>query len=279
MSQLDASIPPDGPVQLGPVLLPDGKQIVDWEFAEPVLWSSLDVVPQTGPTWLKLHELHSLTGLVPILLGFLDDEDEDGDEDAGGGEGRPWDSGELEPDADLSEADQLDPAEVIASSWHESLDEEDDDPEQLEFTEPFGLRFPGLAPATEEWLNADAVAAAVDSVKSARIGLIPASRPADVLQLVGFNGAVNRYDSPAPLVTALRSWEDRFGAVLLEVGFAHLRLLVQRPPRTLDQAQAIAAELWAMCDEFWTPDGEGLTTVSEIADCIVGSPFWSLWLD
>ena len=40
----------------------------------------------------------------------------------------------------------------------------------------------------------------------------------------------------------LRSWEDRFGARLIDVGYADLRLLVERPPRTLQAAQHIAAE-------------------------------------
>ncbi|WP_222849185.1 DUF4253 domain-containing protein [Trebonia kvetii] len=77
----------------------------------------------------------------------------------------------------------------------------------------------------------------------ARIGPVPASRPADVLALVGYEGSVNGYDTPELLSAALRSWEDRFGAVLVEVGFAHIRLLARRPPRTRPDAQGVATEL------------------------------------
>jgi hypothetical protein len=42
----------------------------------------------------------------------------------------------------------------------------------------------------------------------------------------------------------LNPWEDRFGARLLEVGLDDVKLLVERPPRTLQAAQRIAAEQW-----------------------------------
>ncbi len=45
-----------------------------------------------------------------------------------------------------------------------------------------------------------------------------------------------------PLIAVLGSWEDRFGAPLIDVGFAGPRLLVERPPRALEAAQRIAAE-------------------------------------
>src|SRR5215469_17486737 len=50
------------------------------------------------------------------------------------------------------------------------------------------------------------------------------------------------------LAAVLRSWEDRFGVRLLEVGFADIRLLVSRPPQTLEAAQPIAAEHFAFAD-------------------------------
>jgi Domain of unknown function (DUF4253) len=138
-----------------------------------------------------------------------------------------------------------------------------------------------VAPGQEEVLSPAELAQAVGSIASARIGLVPAPRPADVLALVGFNGTANRYGPPAPLAAVLRSWEQRFGAALLEVGFGHIRLLVQRPPRTLPAARAAAAEIWAMCDEFWAIEESrpALRNVSDIADYLVGAPFWSLWLD
>ena len=79
-----------------------------------------------------------------------------------------------------------------------------------------------------------------------------------MLALVGFNGTGNGYGTPELLSAVLRSWEDRFGAALIEVGFDHIRMLVRRPPRTVPDAQAVAAELYVMCDEFWPPGEPGI---------------------
>jgi RNA:NAD 2'-phosphotransferase (TPT1/KptA family) len=51
------------------------------------------------------------------------------------------------------------------------------------------------------------------------------------------------------LAVVFRSREDRFGARLLEVGFSDIRLLVSRPPKTLEAAQRMAAEHVAFSDE------------------------------
>jgi Domain of unknown function (DUF4253) len=73
----------------------------------------------------------------------------------------------------------------------------------------------------------------------------------------------------------LRSWEDRFGARLLEVGFDDIRLLVSRPPQTLEAAQPIAAEHFAFADDAH----KGLHHVGWIARALVNNPFWDFWWD
>ena len=62
----------------------------------------------------------------------------------------------------------------------------------------------------------------------------------------------------------------------MEAGHAEIRLLVDRPPRTLDRAQAVAAEHYALADEC---SGRGLSTIPAIAASLIGSPFWSFWWD
>jgi hypothetical protein len=106
---------------------------------------------------------------------------------------------------------------------------------------PFSRQFPGLAAGLDEGLTPEQMGKALGS-RASRIGLAPAARPADVLPLIGWDGAVNRYHTALPIAAVLRSWEDRFGARLLDIGFAQIRLLAQRPPRTLQAAQSIAAE-------------------------------------
>jgi hypothetical protein len=94
---------------------------------------------------------------------------------------------------------------------------------------PVGSQFPGLAPGQDQAMTEAELDAALSCFGPARIGLVPAARPADVLALVGFNGTGNGYGTPELLSAVLRSWEDRFGAALIEVGFDHIRMLVQRP--------------------------------------------------
>jgi hypothetical protein len=110
--------------------------------------------------------------------------------------------------------------------------------------------------------------------RHARIGLVPAQRPADVLARLGWQGAVNSR-STADITAVLRSWEDRFGARLLEVGLADIRLLVSRPPRTLEAALPIAAEHFAFSEEAHG----GLRCIDAIARAMVGNPFWDFWWD
>jgi hypothetical protein len=58
------------------------------------------------------------------------------------------------------------------------------------------------------------------------------------------------------------SWEDRFGAYLVGVGFADMMLAVQSPPRTLEHAMQIAADHCAMClDNIY----QGVGSIEEYA--------------
>lgn len=267
-----AGVPEDGPVRLGPVQLPDGRRLSRW--GEPRMWAAFEPVADAGLVWQALTDMHPDTGLVPILLGFLH----------GGHTGRPWDSEGLGLPCDLAAVGRHDAAAVFAEEWACSVptaQEMQSDWEAAEMVAPFGEQFPGLALGQDQALTESELARALGLFGSARIGLVPAARPADVLAVVGYDGSGNRYDTPELLSVALRSWEERFGVVLVEVGFAHIRLLARRPPRSLAEAQAVAAELWAFCDEFWPIDrpGTAVQNVGEIAERILDIPIWSLWLD
>lgn len=273
-NDVPADVPADGPVRLGSVRLPAGRRLCGWDDGAPRLWATAEPVPDAGRVWQALADMHAVTGLVPIRLAFL----------YGGNEGRPWDVAEFGPQCDLAVVDELDAAAVLAGQWDDSVPPADDlesDPEAAAMIAPYGEQFPGLARGQDQVLTEDELARALGWFGPARIGLVPASRPADVLALVGYDGTVNRHGTPELLSAALRSWEDRFGAVLAEVGFAHIRLLARRPPRTLLDARAVAAELWAMCDEFWPADrpGTAVREVGAIAESILEIPIWSLWLD
>jgi hypothetical protein len=134
------------------------------------------------------------------------------------------------------------------------------------------------APAEDTALSHDQIQNVLGSLPTARLGLVPASRPADVLPRIGWSGAANHGPTPLPIAAVLRSWEDRFGARLLEVGFAEIQLLVERPPLAHEAARRIAAEHFAFCDEC-TLGQVGLSEVSTITANLVNAPIWGFWWD
>jgi hypothetical protein len=144
-----ARIPADGPVRLGSVQLPDGRQLSDG-YADPplpLLWATSEPVPDAPRVWQVLTGMHPDTGLVPILLSFM----------RGGHEGRPWDAGELDMRCDLAAVDGLDAASVLAEVWAGKAPTLEDFERQPEFFAdwfpPVGSEFPGLAPGQDQALT------------------------------------------------------------------------------------------------------------------------------
>ncbi len=159
---------------------------------------------------------------------------------------RPWDVGELRPE-DPRVLDTMDLTGTIAELWDGGVP----DPGEL-----------AAAPATVDL--------------PAGIALVRAARPADTLVAIGWTGAVNILDSPAPVALVLRSWEDRFGARLMHVGFDTIALLVERPVAALDQAFAVAAEHFALCTDNIT---QGRGAIAAYAEELPGATSWWFWWD
>jgi hypothetical protein len=266
-------LPDEGPVRLGPVTLPAGKLIDGYPGTGYVAWATVDPVPDSGRVWAALSELHPRTGLIPILLDGHD-----------GNTGRPLD---LFKPEDPREADRVDVRALLENLWRDWVSwPEEDDPESMERRWPFTPEWPGLAPPESTPLTPAGRQQALDVVlprirlahretPEARIGLVAAGRPADVLPVTGWGGLVNRGQSLLPLTAVLRSWEDRFGARLIDVGYADLRLFVERPPRTLEAAQRLAAEQVVLADDCI----DGARYIPDIAVRLVNGPIWTFWWD
>lgn len=272
-----SGLPEDGELRIGSMSLPRGRRLrARYGSGAPVAWATLQPVPDAGTVWAALSAEHSETGLAPILLKGLDE-----------ATNRPSDEEEFEDPADVAQLEGMDVASVLREMWNgtayevgfEDAGEEEEDEGVVEMRAPFSKQFPGLAPPAEVPLSQDQLTAALGSLPAARIGLVPANRPADVLPMLGWSGAANRMDTALPIAAVLRSWEERFGAQLLEVGFAEIRLLVQRPPRNFDGAQRLAAEQFAFCDECWLGDQVGLNEVGTITDALVNAPMWGFCWD
>ncbi len=247
--------------------LPNGILIApDPEFAahrtgDPVAWATQDVQGEIAATWQKLATAFATTGLWPFAAADLD------------GTGRPWTTGESLARQPVAVADT---ASLLAAMWARAVpDAEEDDPDVLDELEPFDRAFPGLAPGTTGIDDETALVTALGRSPT-RLGLVAVERPADALAALGWLGAVNLHDDPGVLSAVLRSWEDRFGAVLVGVGFDTVTLAVQRPPTTLAHAERVAAEQFALCPDLVQ---QGAGSIAALAEALVGSSTWSLWWD
>jgi uncharacterized protein DUF4253 len=255
-------LPGDGELRLGSLALPEGMRVAAGTTGKPVAWVTVQPVRAAGRLWSAAWDMHQQTGLVPIVL--------------------------VEPAAELfyrpsglAALDRLSAVDVLTYMW-DDVEEEDGDEYWLEQRSPFGRRFPGLAAAVQERATDAQLRDVLDSLPPARLGLVPAMRPADILPLVGwfatdiFEGV---FENALPFAAVLRSWEERYGARLLRVGpSAEIQVLVERPPHTRAQAQALAAEHFAFCDE-WHAGDQALATVSEIASVVIGARTWCFWWD
>lgn len=261
-----------------PVPLPPGRPVFSEEKEDgdrPAFW--LSDQPAPAGLWARLRAEHARSGLWPLLLDALDDEDP---------EYRPWANGEVLP-GEMSSPDDHDPAALLAGWWADHTAEEANDTappaEPLAVTAPFGPRWPGLAPAlstrTDPDRTADGLAEQLLAGHgSMRLGLVAANRGADALTAAGWTGPMNYTNDTAEVSAVLRNWEDRFGARVVGVGFATLVLSVAAPPTTREQALAVAAEHFAFCpDNIW--QGVEPQTLSAYADRLVGDHSWAFWWD
>lgn len=248
-STVTGRLPPDDPT------LPPGRLVVadpsfDGDFTTPVMWCSEQPVKKVAAVARALADRFPSTGLWPLVL------------DAHGGDvARPWLDGEFAPEQNaFAEADQTDVAGTLARWWDDAMA---DDGEFTGLVHLDGVAFDrldeGYAQADGKWL-----------------GLFAVQRPADVLARIGWMGAVNADASGAELTAVLRSWEDRYGAVLVGLGFDTLVLAVGRPPRSMEDAIRVAAELAAFC-----PDSvhQGAGDLETLAAALVDAPTWHFWWD
>ncbi|GII62272.1 hypothetical protein Skr01_23570 [Sphaerisporangium krabiense] len=225
----------------------------------PAFWLSEDPAP--GALWAQLRAEHPRSGLWPVLL----------EESV-----QPWSVGQIAPDA-AAEIDNYNVGAFMAEVWDDWVVRAH--LEQIETLEPFGPVCPGPADPGVLRTDPDTLAdqyAAVLAEQGMPLGLAAVQRGADALVVMGWQGALHHNEWNVPLAAVVRSWEDRFAARLVSMGFNTLELSVAAPPQTPAHAVQVAAEHWAFC-----PDAivQGAGTLVDYAEQIVGKYTWSFWWD
>jgi hypothetical protein len=221
----------------------------------PILWLTADELPDASGLWTRLYGERGKTGLYPLLLSGLS-----------GDTTRPWLAEEL-GFVPVDDVDEVDPGEALADLWDEYLADDG----------PAGA-WPGLAApgAMAGDPDEEARELALFLGERRRVGLVPVDRGADALAMSGWDGPCNHTNAIGDLAAVVRSWEDRFGARVVEVGFDTLNLSVAAPPATVEHARAVAAEHYAFCPDNIDQSGLGLDAY---ADALVDTRCWTFWWD
>jgi len=222
----------------------------------PVLWVSDEQIKDVSDRWRTLARAFPETGLWPLVV------------ETSFGIDRM-------PDVLMDQARTVgnDPFQLLRRWWHENAGLEDDEFDDEAF-QPFGRKFPGLAPRTPG-ARPESVEQHVGGLEG-HLGLVAADRPAKALDAIGWMGPANYDLNPAEQSAILDTWEDRFDAYLVGLGFDTITLIVGRPPRDRQSAMAIAAEHLAFC-----PDNifQGVGSIGEYAPHLVDAHRWDFWWD
>jgi hypothetical protein len=193
-----------------------------------------------------------------------------------------WDVGEFDP-ASVADVDALDPRQVLETGWDDGVVPMNNPwPPGTGPPAPFDPTFPGLT--GPGGLTSMPCRVNLPSGARARIGLVSCRRPVDAVALIGWTGAIDV--RPAMEVSAvLRSWENRFGAILVGLAFATMTLLVTRRPTEDADVVQLAADVAAFCpDALWQPEEQWPyeprdATLRALGRVLVREPVWRLWFD
>ncbi|WP_214416098.1 DUF4253 domain-containing protein [Sphaerisporangium fuscum] len=244
----------------GAVVWPDPSYVrFPAQRRRPAFWLSED--PVSGAYWARLRAEHARSGLWPVLL----------EESV-----QPWSVGQIAPDV-AAEIDNYNVAAFMEEVWADWIERASED--QFEILDPFGPHCPEPAEPGEPRTDPDTLAdryAAMLAEQGRPVGLAAVDRGADALAVMGWQGALHHNEWNVPLAAVVRSWEDRFAARLVGMGFNTLELSVAAPPVTSQHALEVAAEHWAFC-----PDAivQGAGTLIDYAEQIRGRHAWSFWWD
>lgn len=267
-------LPAANATEVGGVKIPSG-QPVQSESGDAVAWISADVLPadQLNELIRDLAAAYDKTGLWPLQAHGRGQDGPDswdgdvpgeaGDDTAwsGGDLGQPWGDGELAgPQGTVGDA-----LPVLLRLGAENLDDEepDADPDRPAAVTALAEAVPG----------ADLPAGALDVEGAGALLLVPVARPADVPYALGWSGATDESLGGTDVSAVLRSWEERFGAVPVSIGYDALMVQVARPPQSPAQLDGVLSEHYAFCADN-VDRGEGTDAYRQ---GLTEWTHWSFW--
>ena len=260
-STLDAELPPPTGGHVADVDLPDGRLMSarakgGFRGTAPLLWVSSSPIGNVVERWKSLARAFPETGLWPLVVV-------------------PTHGIDRMPEVmmDVPRSVAADPLELLSQWWDKDYGDEEDEFGE-ETLSPFGRRFPGAAPRSPG--DRPASIEPYVSDLEGHLGIVAVSRPSATLETIGWMGPANYDMNPTEQSAILETWEDRFDAYLVAIGFDTITLAVGRPPVDLQSATPIAAEHLAFC-----PDNifQGAESIGAYAPLLVGNHRWDFWWD
>jgi hypothetical protein len=198
-------------------------------------WTLDEATPRAVSLARRLAVAFPQTGVWPVLWAFEDDPDS-----------------YMTGGSDPARADGLDVHDVLQKVWKGALPPPAQGTKGTPPADPFGvLQRSGGSPPDVAYV----------------LILVPVNRPADVASMLGIAASTEITDAQATAV--LRSWEQRFGAVVTKVGPGEVGLSVGSPPTSKGQARALASEQIAFAPDQTSPD-----ELPAVADELLTRDFW-----
>ncbi|MUL78887.1 DUF4253 domain-containing protein [Mycolicibacterium sp. CBMA 226] len=232
--------------EVASVALPSGRYVrADWDEGAAVAWISADLLPADALNAFipRLAAAFPDTGLWPVQAVGLDS----------GSLDHPWGDDALDgPNGEIPDTLRV-----------------------LMRRRPAGAPVPPVAALAAAVPGPELPVVEPVAVDAAGLMLVPVARPADVPAALGWRGAINYGYTGADHTAVLRSWEDRFGALLMSIGSDTLRMWVPRGPTSSEQLDDVLREHFAYC-----PDNLDFPmTVDAYRARLAQWMYWSFWWD
>ena len=110
------------------------------------------------------------------------------------------------------------------------------------------------------------------------IAKIPAKHPWELPAWLPMGG-FNECPAPAEQVAVFRYWYEKYGAAPGLVTGDNWEFELTRPPLTDEDAEALAEEQFAFCEDIVVQAAAGWDTIRALASSLKGSITWFFWWD